>query len=96
MKYGNTAECFVPEVLSQSRIRDKIAALGGAEMCSNFGLNLHPGRKPAALQWQWYNFTTRTWELLRRRFFPRALYLKAAVSPRAGVSAPPEGERKQG
>jgi len=44
-------------------------------MCSNFGLNLHPGRKPCALQWQWYNFVTRMFEKLRRRFFPRALYM---------------------
>jgi hypothetical protein len=40
-------------------------------MCSNFGLNLHPGRKPCALQWQWYNF----WMRLRRRFFPKAMRL---------------------
>jgi len=52
-------------------------------MCSNFGLNLHPGRKPCALQWQWYNFFTRTFERLRRRFFPRALYPQrdSAVRP---------------
>jgi hypothetical protein len=43
-------------------------------MCSNFGLNLHPGRKPCALQWQWYNFTTRLFARFRRRFFPKALY----------------------
>jgi len=49
-------------------------------MCSNFGLNLHPGRKPCALQWQWYNFATRTYEALRRRFFPRALYMQRVES----------------
>jgi hypothetical protein len=43
-------------------------------MCSNFGLNLHPGRKPCALQWQWYNFFTSLYGKLRRRFFPKALY----------------------
>jgi hypothetical protein len=45
-------------------------------MCSNFGLNLHPGRKPCALQWQWYNLAMRTFERVRRRFFPRALYMQ--------------------
>jgi hypothetical protein len=40
-------------------------------MCSNFGLNLHPGRKPCALQWQWYNL----WLRFRRRFFPKAMRL---------------------
>jgi hypothetical protein len=44
-------------------------------MCSNFGLNLHPGRKPCALQWQWYTFATRLFAKLRRRFFPRALHM---------------------
>jgi hypothetical protein len=28
-------------------------------MCSNFGLNLHPERKPCALQWEWRAFFTR-------------------------------------
>ncbi|MDR3762680.1 MAG: hypothetical protein P4M01_01150 [Acidobacteriota bacterium] len=37
-------------------------------MCSNFGLNLHPGRKPAALQWQWYNLARQLWQRLRRLF----------------------------
>jgi len=45
-------------------------------MCSNFGMNLHPGRKPCALQWEWYNFITRHWGRLRRRFFPKALYMR--------------------
>ena len=48
-------------------------------MCSNFGLNLHPGRKPCALQWQWYGLFTR----LRRRLFPKALYMYAGVDARA-------------
>jgi hypothetical protein len=43
-------------------------------MCSNFGMNLHPDRKPCALQWQWYNFVTGLYGKLRRRFFPRALH----------------------
>ena len=42
-----------------------------AVMCSNFGLNLHPDRKPCALQWQWYNFFSK----LRNRFFPKSLYM---------------------
>jgi hypothetical protein len=54
-------------------------------MCSNFGMNLHPGRKPCALQWQWYNLATRAWERFRRRFFPRALYpAPANAVPRDG------------
>jgi hypothetical protein len=44
-------------------------------MCSNFGLNLHPERKPCALQWEWYHFFNRLWAKLRRRFFPQALYM---------------------
>ncbi|HVJ06211.1 MAG TPA: hypothetical protein VM578_11110 [Candidatus Saccharimonadales bacterium] len=44
-------------------------------MCSNFGLNLHPGRKPCALQWQWYSFITHLYSRFRRRFFPKALRL---------------------
>jgi hypothetical protein len=44
-------------------------------MCSNFGLNLHPERKPCALQWQWYHFFTQLSKKLRRRFFPKALYM---------------------
>jgi hypothetical protein len=43
-------------------------------MCSNFGLNMHPGRKPCALQWQWYTFVMRLYGKLRRRYFPRALF----------------------
>lgn len=46
-----------------------------AYMCSNFGLNLHPGRKPCALQWQWYSFITHLYSRFRRRFFPKALRL---------------------
>jgi hypothetical protein len=56
-------------------------------MCSNFGLNLHPGRKPCALQWQWYTFLTRLSSKLRRRFFPKALYMSAGGGlrvPRGG------------
>jgi hypothetical protein len=44
-------------------------------MCSNFGLNLHPDRKPCALQWEWYRLVNRLWAKLRRRFFPKALYM---------------------
>jgi hypothetical protein len=44
-------------------------------MCSNFGLNLHPGRKPCALQWEWYRMVSRLWGKLRGRFFPKALYM---------------------
>ena len=44
-------------------------------MCSNFGMNLDPGGKPCALQWEWYNFFTRLFAKLRRRFFPKALYM---------------------
>jgi hypothetical protein len=66
-------------------------------MCSNFGLNLHPGRKPCALQWQWYNLATRTFERLRRRFFPRALYIQrdgAGFHPAAREEEQPRrGER---
>lgn len=43
-------------------------------MCSNFGFNMHPGRKPCALQWQWYTFVMRLSGKLRRRFFPKALF----------------------
>jgi hypothetical protein len=28
-------------------------------MCSNFGLNLHPDRKPCAVQWEWHGFVVR-------------------------------------
>jgi hypothetical protein len=62
-------------------------------MCSNFGLNLHPDRKPCALQWQWYNFATLTFERLRRRFFPRALYMQRTENrphPAAREEARPE------
>lgn len=44
-------------------------------MCSNFGMNLHPECKPCALQWQWYNFFTRLFAKLRRRFPPKALHM---------------------
>jgi hypothetical protein len=44
-------------------------------MCSNFGLNLHPGRKPCALQWQWYHLIMRLWTKLRGRFFPKGLHM---------------------
>jgi hypothetical protein len=44
-------------------------------MCSNFGLNLHPDRKPCALQWEWYRFFNRLWGKLRNRYFPKALYM---------------------
>ncbi len=44
-------------------------------MCSNLELNLHPDRKPCALQWQWYHFFTRLSARLRRRLFPNALYI---------------------
>jgi hypothetical protein len=36
-------------------------------MCSNFGLNLHPERKPCALQWEWHAFLVRLrsyWRML--------------------------------
>ena len=51
-------------------------------MCGNFGLNLHPGRKPCAVQWQWYTFFASLRDRLRRRFFPRALYMSTS-GPRA-------------
>jgi hypothetical protein len=64
-------------------------------MCSNFGMNLHPGRRPCALQWQWYNFATRTYERLRRRFFPRALFMRDDGAPApARVNAPRESRQK--
>ena len=44
-------------------------------MCSNFGMNLHPDQKPCALQWQWYNFFTRLFAKLRRRYSPKALHM---------------------
>jgi hypothetical protein len=63
-------------------------------MCSNFGLNLHPGRKPCALQWQWYNFVTRLYGRLRRRFFPKALHTHRGPfefrPPERGDVHPPE------
>jgi hypothetical protein len=66
-------------------------------MCSNFGLNLHPDRKPCALQWQWYNFALRTFEALRRRFFPRAFYMQRVETgprpgPRAGAKPESRGQ----
>jgi hypothetical protein len=36
-------------------------------------INMHPGRKPCALQWQWYTFITNLYTKLRGRFFPRVL-----------------------
>ena len=39
-------------------------------MCSNFGFNMHPGRKPAALQWEWYNFVMRLIARVRERLSP--------------------------
>ena len=39
-------------------------------MCSNFGFNMHPGRKPAALQWEWYNFAMRLYAKVRERLSP--------------------------
>jgi hypothetical protein len=66
-------------------------------MCSNFGLNLHPDRKPCALQWQWYNLATRAYEGFRRRFFPRALFIRRDESrPRPATregSQPGSGAR---
>lgn len=52
-------------------------------MCSNFGLNLHPGRKPCALQWQWYTFITDLSAKLRRRFFPKTFYMYPGLDARA-------------
>jgi hypothetical protein len=63
-------------------------------MCSNFGLNLHPGRKPAALQWQWYNFFTRLHWQLRRRFFPRAFYMHEGGSVPRPAAKPPAEQSK--
>lgn len=62
-----------------------------AAMCSNFGLNLHPDRKPCALQWQWYNFFSK----LRKRFFPKALYMCPgdARAPRPGAAK--DGSRRR-
>jgi hypothetical protein len=57
-------------------------------MCSNFGMNLHPGRKPCALQWQWYNFVTRLYDKLRRRYFPRAFF---TYRERGGLRPPKIG-----
>ena len=59
-------------------------------MCSNFGMNLHPGRKPCALQWEWYNFITLHWGRLRRRFFPKALYMHEGSG---GVDQPADRKR---
>jgi hypothetical protein len=39
-----------------------------ADMCSNFGLNLHPDRPPCAVQWQWYRLALRVRDALVRRF----------------------------
>ena len=44
-------------------------------MCSNFGMNLHPGRKPCALQWQWYNFFTLPGAGCAGASFPRRCYM---------------------
>jgi hypothetical protein len=62
-----------------------------AAMCSNFGLNLHPDRKPCALQWQWYNFFSK----LRERFFPKALHMCPgdARAPRPGAAK--DGSRRR-
>jgi hypothetical protein len=35
-------------------------------MCSNFGMNLHPGKKPGELQWEWYAFFMRLKNYWRR------------------------------
>lgn len=60
-------------------------------MCSNFGLNMHPGKKPCALQWEWYHLFTRLWGKLRRRFFPKALYM---YNGRGGVVPRRDRERR--
>jgi len=80
--------------LMKARVCAEFGVRYGAQrqsMCSNFGLNLHPGRKPCALQWQWYNFFSK----LRRRFFPKALYMYAGRDARGprGHAAKDERER---
>jgi len=69
-------------------------------MCSNFGLNLHPGRKPCALQWEWYHLFHRLWAKVRRRFFPKALYMYSGSlhnrQPRADVEHPRRRDRGTG
>ena len=37
-------------------------------MCSNFGLNLHPGRAPAPVESHWYSVFLRLLAYLRSRF----------------------------
>jgi hypothetical protein len=39
-----------------------------AGMCSNFGLNLHPDRTPAAVESHWYSTVVRLFAYLRRKF----------------------------
>jgi hypothetical protein len=38
-----------------------------AEMCSNFGLNLHPNRTPAAVESRWYSVLLQLFAYLRRK-----------------------------
>lgn len=37
-------------------------------MCSNFGINLHPDRAPAALENHWYSRVVRLVTYLRAKF----------------------------
>jgi len=39
-------------------------------MCSNFGMNLHPDRKPCGLQWEWHAFYFRLKRWCRRLIDP--------------------------
>jgi len=43
-------------------------AIQEAAMCSNFGLNLHPDRVPAAVESHWRSVALRVFAWLRRKF----------------------------
>jgi hypothetical protein len=42
-------------------------------MCSNFGINHHPGRKQALLERMWYDNAIRFYWWLRRKLFVREI-----------------------
>jgi hypothetical protein len=45
-------------------------------MCSNFGMNLHPDRKPCGLHWEWYAFLVRLRSYWRKRIGERRFSLR--------------------
>lgn len=57
-------------------------------MCSNFGLNPHPGRTPCELESQWYSLFTRFFAFLRSKFRARPLKLELSDNRPQALNVP--------